>query len=115
MTSIHAYKVEGLDGGEIDFSTFRGKKIVVVNTASECGYTPQYEQLQELYEAFKDRLAIVAFPTNDFGGQEPGDHAQIRQFCTKNYGVTFPLAAKISVQPDSCPPKSFVGKATMAN
>ena len=77
---------------------------MVVNTASECGYTSQYEQLQELYETFQDQLVIVAFPTNDFGGQEPGDHTQIRQFCTRNYGVTFPLAAKISVLPDSMTP-----------
>ena len=104
MTSIHAYKVEGISGGEIDFSTFRGKKIMVVNTASECGYTPQYAQLQELSDTFQDQLVIIGFPCNDFGGQEPGSSKEIQAFCTKNYGVTFPLAAKISVKPGTKAP-----------
>ena len=96
--SIYDFKVEGLEGGTIDFATFKGKKILVVNTASECGFTPQYKELQSLYEQYKEKLVIVGFPANNFGGQEPGSAAQIKVFCEKNYGVTFPMAAKISVK-----------------
>ncbi len=96
--SIHSFKVEALDGSTIDFSAFKGKKILVVNTASECGYTPQYKDLQKLYETYKDRLVVVGFPSNDFGAQEPGSNATIQTFCSKNYGVSFPMAAKISVK-----------------
>ena len=96
--SIYDFKVEGLEGGTIDFATFKGKKILVVNTASECGFTPQYKELQSLYEQYKEKLVIVGFPANNFGGQEPGSAAQIKAFCEKNYGVTFPMAAKISVK-----------------
>ncbi len=96
--SIYDFKVEGLDGKTIDFASFKGKKILIVNTASECGFTKQYEGLQELYEKHKDKLVIVGFPANNFGGQEPGSNTQIKEFCKKNYGVTFPMAAKISVK-----------------
>ena len=102
--SIYDFKVEGLDGSTIDFSTFKGKKILIVNTASECGYTPQYEGLQKLYDTYKDKLVIVGFPANNFGGQEPGTNATIKEFCKKNYGVTFPMAAKISVKGDDMAP-----------
>ena len=95
--SIYDFKVEALEGGTIDFSSFKGKKILIVNTASECGYTPQYEDLEALYKQYKDRLVIVGFPANDFMGQEPGTNKEIAEFCKKNYGVTFPMAAKISV------------------
>ncbi len=98
MSSIHPFKVEGIEGKEIDFSQWKGKKVMIVNVASECGYTPQYQQLQALYEAFQHKLAIVGFPCNDFGGQEPGDEEEIKAFCTKRYGVTFPLAAKITIR-----------------
>ena len=98
MNSIHHFKVENIEGEEIDFAQFKGKKIIVVNVASECGYTPQYQQLQELYATFKNKLVIVGFPANDFGGQEPGSNAQIQQFCTSVYGVNFPMAAKISIK-----------------
>ncbi len=97
-TSIYEFKVTALDGGEIDFSAFRGKKILIVNTASECGNTPQYEGLENLYKANKGKLVIVGFPANNFGKQEPGSNAEISTFCKKNYGVTFPMAAKISVK-----------------
>ena len=97
MTSIHQFCVDGLEGEQIDFAAFAGKKILVVNVASECGYTPQYQQLQELYVHFGDQLAVVGFPCNDFGGQEPGEAADIRQFCTRRYGVSFPLAAKVQI------------------
>lgn len=96
--SIHGFKVEALDGKTIDFSKFKGKKILIVNTASECGFTPQYEDLEKLYETYKDKLVIVGFPANNFGGQEPGTNEEIGAFCKKNYGVTFPMAAKVSVK-----------------
>ncbi len=98
--SIHTFKVDGLEGGTIDFAAFKGKKILVVNTASECGYTRQYEGLQKLYDTYKDKLVIVGFPANNFGGQEPGSNMEIKEFCKKNYGVSFPMAAKISVKGD---------------
>jgi len=98
LHSIHPFRVDRIDGGEIDFAEFEGLKILVVNVASECGYTPQYQQLQELYEEFQDSLVVVGFPSNDFGGQEPGSNAEIHAFCTARYGVTFPLAAKVSVK-----------------
>ncbi|KAF1857462.1 hypothetical protein Lal_00042781 [Lupinus albus] len=96
--SIHSFKVEALDGSTIDFSKFKGKKILIVNTASQCGFTPQYEDLEKLYETYKDKLVIVGFPANNFGGQEPGTNQEIGAFCQKNYGVTFPMAAKVSVK-----------------
>jgi len=96
--SIYDFKVTSLDGGKIDFADFKGKKILIVNTASECGYTPQYAGLQKLYESNRDKLVIVGFPANDFGSQEPGSNSDISTFCQQNYGVTFPMAAKISVK-----------------
>ena len=102
--SIYKFKVEALDGSTIDFSKFKGKKILVVNTASKCGFTPQYEALQKLYDKYKDKLVIVGFPANNFGQQEPGTNQEIKEFCTKNYGVTFPMAAKISVKGDDIAP-----------
>jgi glutathione peroxidase len=102
--SIYEFKVEALDGSTIDFSKFKGKKILVVNTASKCGYTPQYEGLEKLYETYKDKLVIVGFPANNFGAQEPGSNTEIGEFCKKNYGVTFPMAAKVSVKGDDTAP-----------
>lgn len=102
--SIHEFKVESLSGDTINFSDFKGKKILVVNTASECGFTPQYEELEKLYQAYKDKLVIVGFPANNFGGQEPGSNHEIATFCQKNYGVTFPMAAKVSVKGDDIAP-----------
>lgn len=96
--SIYDFKVSSLDGGTIDMSSFKGKKILVVNTASQCGYTPQYEGLEALYKKYKGKLVIVGFPANNFGAQEPGSNQEIQSFCKKNYGVTFPMAAKISVK-----------------
>lgn len=102
--SIHSYKVEALDGSTIDFAKFEGKKILIVNTASECGFTPQYAQLEELYEKYKDKLVVVGFPANNFGSQEPGTNQEISTFCQKNYGVSFPMAAKISVKGNDIAP-----------
>lgn len=97
--SIYDFVVEGLDAGtQIDFSQYKGKKILIVNTASKCGNTPQYEGLEKLYETHKDHLVIIGFPSNDFFRQEPGSNEEIRAFCTKNYDVSFPMAAKIEVK-----------------
>lgn len=95
--SIYDFKVQGLEGKEIDFAQFKGKKILIVNTASKCGYTPQYEELQQLHEKYKGKLVIVGFPANNFGGQEPGSNSEIGEFCKRNYGVTFLMAEKVSV------------------
>jgi glutathione peroxidase len=103
-TSIHSFKVKSIDGGVIDFSKYKGKKILVVNVASQCGYTRQYEGLQKLYEAHKDKLVIVGFPANNFGSQEPGSDGEILQFCKARFGVTFPMASKISVKGDDTAP-----------
>jgi len=97
VNSIHTFTVEGIADQQIDFSGFAGKKIIIVNVASRCGFTSQYAQLQELYETYHDQLVIVGFPANDFGGQEPGTNQEIQSFCTTTYGVTFPMAAKIQV------------------
>ncbi|MFM7710315.1 MAG: glutathione peroxidase [Ferruginibacter sp.] len=102
--SIHRFEIPALDGGTIKLSDFKGKKILIVNTASACGYTPQYEELEKLYNQFKDQLVVIGFPCNDFGGQEPGTADEIRSFCKKNYGVTFPMAAKVSVKGSSIAP-----------
>lgn len=102
--NIYGFKVASLDGSTIDFSTFKGKKILIVNTASECGYTPQYKELEELYKKYQGKLVIVGFPANNFGEQEPGTNTEIKAFCTKNYGVTFPMAAKVSVKGDDIAP-----------
>ena len=95
--TIFDFKIEGIDGKEIDFEKFRGKKMLLVNTASECGYTPQYAPLQKLYEQFHEKLEVIGFPSNDFDAQEPGDEKEILNFCQRNYGVTFPLTKKIDV------------------
>lgn len=102
--SIHSFKVKSIDGGTIDFAKYKGKKILVVNVASQCGYTRQYEGLQKLYDAHKDKLVIVGFPANNFGSQEPGSEGEIAQFCKARFGVTFPMASKISVKGDDTAP-----------
>src|SRR6476620_9387846 len=96
--SVYDFKVPALDGGTIDLSTYKGKKILIVNTASKCGYTPQYADLQKLADKYKDKLVVIGFPANNFGGQEPGANPMIKEFCQKNYGVTFPLSSKVSVK-----------------
>jgi len=96
--SIYDFKVTSVDGGIIDFSAFRGRKILIVNTASYCGFTPQYAGLESLYQQHKDKLVVVGFPCNNFMFQEPGTNKMIADFCSRNYNVTFPMAAKISVK-----------------
>lgn len=96
--TIYDFKVTALDGSIIDFSAFKGKKILIVNTASKCGFTPQYEALEKIYEQYKGKLVIIGFPANNFLFQEPGSNEKIAGFCQRNYGLTFPIAAKISVK-----------------
>lgn len=99
MEDIYQFEVTDLYGDSFDFSSLKGKKLMVVNTASECGLTPQYEDLQKLYDTYKDQdFVIVGFPANNFGGQEPGTDAEIASFCKENYGVSFPMMSKISVK-----------------
>lgn len=99
--SIYQFKTEDLSGNTFDFALLKGKKILVVNTASKCGLTPQYEQLEEIYKQYKDKnFVIVGFPANNFASQEPGTNEEIGAFCQKNYGVTFPMMGKISVKGD---------------
>ncbi|WP_370640703.1 glutathione peroxidase [Flavobacterium sp. SM15] len=103
--TIYQFKVKDIEGKEFDFASLKGKKIMIVNTASECGLTPQYEQLQHVYNEYKDKgFVIVGFPANNFGAQEPGSNKEIKAFCTKNYGVTFPMMEKISVKGDDMHP-----------
>lgn len=103
-SGFYSFKVKTLDGGEFDFSTLKGKKVMIVNTASKCGFTPQYEDLEKLYRDYEGELVIIGFPANNFANQEPGSATDIRKFCTDNYGVTFPMMAKISVKGDDMSP-----------
>jgi glutathione peroxidase len=99
VQTIYQFKVTDIEGKEFDFATLKGKKIMIVNTASKCGLTPQYEKLEALYKTYKDKnFVIVGFPSNDFLSQEPGTDEEISAFCQKNYGVTFPMMSKISVK-----------------
>jgi len=96
--SFYDFKVKTIDGNDFNLASLKGKKVMVVNTASKCGYTPQYKDLQELYEQYGKELVIIGFPANNFANQEPGSSLEIREFCTENYNVTFPLMEKISVR-----------------
>lgn len=96
--SVFDFKIPSLEGNEIDFSRYRGKKLMLVNTASKCGYTYQYEELQKLHDQHGDRVTILGFPANNFLYQEPGDNSEIASFCQRNYGVTFQMFQKLSVK-----------------
>lgn len=97
--TLYDFKVKTIDGLEFDMKILKGKKVLVVNTASKCGLTPQYEELQKLYEAYgSDKFVIIGFPANNFMNQEPGSNEEIMEFCTANYGVSFPMMEKISVK-----------------
>jgi glutathione peroxidase len=102
--TVYDFKVPALDGSTIDLAKYKGKKILIVNTASKCGFTPQYKDLEALYEKYKDKLVIIGFPANNFGQQEPGTNGEIKEFCTKNYGVSFPMAEKVDVIGDKTHP-----------
>lgn len=95
--SFYDFKMNAIDGTSINLADYKGKKVLIVNTASECGYTPQYEDLQLLHEKHGDKIAVLGFPANNFGGQEPGTNLAIQQFCKANYGVSFQMFEKISV------------------
>jgi glutathione peroxidase len=102
--SIYDFKVPGIDGKPINLKKYKGKKVLIVNTASKCGYTPQYTDLENLHKQYKDKLVIIGFPANNFGGQEPGSNEEIQEFCKKNYGVSFKMAEKVSVKGDDIHP-----------
>lgn len=103
--TLYDFKANTLDGNAFDLSSLKGKKVLIVNTASKCGFTPQYATLQKLYDTYKDRnFIIIGFPANNFNKQEPGTNAEIKEFCTKNYGVTFPMMSKISVRGEDIDP-----------
>jgi glutathione peroxidase len=100
-SAFYDFTMKNIDGHEVKLSHFKGKVLLVVNVASKCGYTPQYAGLEKLFETYKDRgFLILGFPANNFGAQEPGTDSQIKQFCTANYNVTFPMFSKISVKGD---------------
>ena len=101
---FYDFKVKTLEGKEFDFSSLKGKKVMIVNTASKCGNTPQYKDLEDLYQKYGADLVIIGFPANNFANQEPGTATDIRKFCTENYGVTFPMMEKISVKGDDMAP-----------
>ncbi|TXK72136.1 glutathione peroxidase [Mesonia sp. K4-1] len=97
--TIYQFKVDDIEGKEFDLATLKGKKVMLVNTASKCGLTPQYEQLEEIYKEYKnDNFMVIGFPANNFASQESGSDEDIAQFCERNYGVTFPMMSKISVK-----------------
>ena len=100
MKSIYDIQVNTIEGEATTLATFKGKKMLIVNVASKCGFTPQYADLQEFSEQYKDKVTVLGFPANNFGGQEPGTNDEIKEFCTKNYGVSFPMFEKISVKGD---------------
>ncbi|MGB0897189.1 MAG: glutathione peroxidase [Flavobacteriaceae bacterium] len=97
-TNLYDIKINSLTNDPINFSDFKGKKLLIVNTASECGFTKQYKQLQELHDTYKDMLVVIGVPCNQFGGQEPGSAIQIQEFCSLNFGVTFLMTEKIKVK-----------------
>src|SRR5665647_3046347 len=101
---FYDFKVKTLEGSDFDLLSLKGKKVMVVNVASKCGFTPQYKDLEEMYRKYEGELVIIGFPANNFASQEPGTAAEIREFCTKNYGVTFPIMEKISVKGNDMAP-----------
>lgn len=105
MHTIYDYQVEDINGEIFDFASLKGKKILIVNTASKCGFTPQFEGLENLYQKYKDQdFIVIGFPSNDFNEQDPGTNEEIAQFCQINYGVSFPMMSKISVKGDNMAP-----------
>ncbi|GGH10004.1 glutathione peroxidase [Mucilaginibacter phyllosphaerae] len=103
-TSVYTFKLKTIDGQDFSLAKYKGKKLLIVNTASKCGFTPQYAELQKLADQYKDKLVVVGFPANNFGGQEPGTNSEVKEFCQKNFGVTFPLSSKVSVKGDDIAP-----------
>jgi glutathione peroxidase len=103
-SSVYDFKLKSIDGEEFNLAKYHGKKVLIVNTASKCGFTKQYAELQKLAEQYKGKVVVVGFPANNFGQQEPGSAIEIKTFCEKNYGVTFPLSTKVSVKGDDIDP-----------
>ena len=105
MSTVYSFTANSLNGSPVDLAQYRGKVLLIVNTASKCGFTPQYQGLEAVYQQFRDQgVEVLGFPCNQFGSQEPGDAAEIGAFCEKNYGVSFPLFAKIDVNGDNADP-----------
>jgi Glutathione peroxidase len=105
MKTLYDFKTRTIDGKEFDLASLKGKKVLIVNTASKCGFTPQYKELEELYKTYGgDKFVIIGFPANNFANQEPGSDSEIKSFCSLNYGVTFPMMSKISVKGDDIDP-----------
>lgn len=103
--SFYDFKVNDINGNEFDLKNLKGKKVMVVNVASECGFTPQYADLENLYKNYKENnFVIIGFPCNDFGGQEPAEEKEIKEFCMKNYGTTFPLMSKVEIKTENPAP-----------
>ena len=103
-SSVYEFKLKTIDGRNFSLSEYKGKKVLIVNTASKCGFTPQYAELQKLADQYKDKLVVVGFPANNFANQEPAANAEIKTFCQKNFGVTFLLSSKISVKGNDIDP-----------
>ena len=103
-STVYTFKLKTIDGKNFSLAKYKGKKLLIVNTASKCGFTPQYAELQKLADQYKDKVVVVGFPANNFGGQEPGTNSEVKEFCTKNFGVTFPLSSKVSVKGDDIDP-----------
>ena len=104
VKTVYDFHVKDIDGQTVVLSKYKGKKLLIVNTASQCGYTPQYAGLEELAKKYDGKLVVIGFPSNDFGGQEPGSATEIKSFCQKNYGVTFPMMEKVKVKGDNAHP-----------
>ena len=98
--TLYDFKVKSLEGKDVNLADYKGKKVIILNTASKCGYTPQYTDWEAFYQANKAKVVVLGFPANEFGGQEPGTNQEIVEFCKKNYGVTFPMMNKVSVKGD---------------
>ena len=117
--TLFDFKINSINGGELDLSSFKGKTILLVNVASKCGFTNQYDDLQNLYDNFKDKgLIVIGIPTNQFGGQEPGSEKEIKNFCETNFNITFPMTSKYEVKGDNAHPiyiwaKDSFGKSTV--
>ncbi|HTD39414.1 MAG TPA: glutathione peroxidase [Mucilaginibacter sp.] len=103
-SSVYEFKLKSIDGQAFSLAQYKGKKVLIVNTASKCGFTPQYAELQKLADQYKDKVVVVGFPANNFANQEPAANLEIKTFCQKNFGVTFPLSSKISVKGEDIDP-----------
>jgi glutathione peroxidase len=105
LPAIHEFKVKSIEGEQIDLSTYKGKVLLIVNTASQCGFTPQYEDLENLYNKYREQgFTVLGFPANNYGGQEPGSNKEIKEFCKVRFGVTFPLFEKNDVSGENIQP-----------